>query len=100
MSVIWTKHAITARQHLFRNLDALNPQAASKQDAAIVALAKTLDGLASYRRLPSGARFVTVPRYPIVLIYERDLAGDATVLDVAPTRSNWKPSPSAAPPSA
>lgn len=92
MAVEWSKQAADERERLFRELDAKNPQAADRQDDAIGTLAGSLDGVASYQRLPDGTHFVPVKGYPVVLLYDRDPAtGNAIVLDLAPARSDWKP---------
>ena len=74
MAVTWTDTATRSRAQLTRDLARTNPSAARKQSMAIRKLAKTLDGTATYQRLPNGARFVPVPRYPVVVLYDRDPA--------------------------
>ena len=92
MAVTWTDTATRSRAQLTRDLARTNPSAARKQSMAIRKLAKTLDGTATYQRLPNGARFVPAPRYPVVVLYDRDPGtGDAVILDLAPARSNWRP---------
>ncbi|GEM_PF-6651423 len=92
MTVVWSGQAVEERERLFRAMDALNPQAADRQDDAIAALVASLDGVASYQQLPDGTHWVPLRHYPIVVLYDRDPeSGDVTVLDLAPTRSNWKP---------
>lgn len=92
MAVTWSKQAADERERLFRELDAKNPRAADRQDDVIGALAGSLDSVAIYQQLPDGTHVVPVSRYPVVIIYDRDPAtGDVTVLDLAPSRSNWKP---------
>jgi hypothetical protein len=97
MAVTWSKLAADERVRLFHELDAVNPQAADRQDAAVEKLANSLDGLAIYQKLLDGTCYVPVKGYPIVILYDRHpVTGDADVLDLAPTRSNWKPEESAA----
>lgn len=91
MAVTWTQQAVDERERLFRELDAKNPQAADKQDDAIAQLAGSLDGTAIYQQLQDGTHVVPVKGYPVVILYDRDPAtSDALVLDLPPSRSNWK----------
>ena len=76
---------------MFLDLAKKNLGAALDQDDAIESLAFSLDGLATYGRLSNGARWAPVNRFPVVIIYDREPGGDALVLDLAPSRSNWKP---------
>lgn len=92
MTVIWSDTAKMSRVALTRNLAKKNPLAARNQNAAIRRMAASLDGAATYQELPNGAYYVPVPGYPLVILYDRDPAnGDATILDVVPSRSDWKP---------
>lgn len=91
MAVFWTEGASAERARLFSELVEKNPPAAIAQDDAIERLAGSLDGLAKYATLPNGARWVPVGRYPVVIIYDLEPGGDALVLALAPTRTNWKP---------
>lgn len=92
MAVTWSHRAADTRARLFLELKTSDPQAAAKQDDAIQKLVDTLDGLATYQRLPDGTCFVPVQRYRVVILYDRDpVTGDALVLDLAPARSDWRP---------
>lgn len=92
MAVAWSRRAANERERLFQELKAKNPQAARKQDDAIGRLVSSLDGVATYQQLPDGTHYIPVQSYPVVVLYDRDpVTGDALVLDLAPTRSNWKP---------
>jgi len=92
MAVNWTGRATNQRLDLFQKLNEQSPTAAARQDDAIDALASELDGLVTYEKLADGTHWVPVKGYPIVILYERDpQTRDATVLDLAPTRTNWKP---------
>ncbi len=92
MAVVWSQQAADRRVPLFLELETRNPQAAVRQDDAIGKLVDTLDELATYQRLPDGTHFVPVQRYRVVILYDRDpVTGDALVLDLAPSRSDWRP---------
>lgn len=90
MAVFWTSLAGSERARLFTRLADLNPLAALDQDDAIEALASTLDGVATYARLPNGSLWVPVNGYPVVIVYDREPGGDAVVLDVVHTNTAWK----------
>lgn len=90
MAVIWSDAARLARLSLLRELALRRPHAARALNLAIRQLVDTF-ATADYQRLPNGQMFAPVAAHTVIVIYERDAAGNVLIAHLCDSRSNWRP---------
>gem|GEM_PF-6376835 len=65
------------------------PHAAGQLNHTLRQLVDTF-ATAHYQRLPNGQMFAPLHGHPVIVIYERDEAGNVLVANLCDSRSNWK----------
>lgn len=92
MTVYWTLRADEARvEYWVGCVEATNEDTADAQDLRIYDKGQTLDGVMTHRKgVQPGTYLAPACSGKFTLIYRRFPNGDAEILDVVPSRSNWE----------
>jgi plasmid stabilization system protein ParE len=96
MTVAWSQTALDDRARFLAQAEEQDPQiyaAAERQDDQLELEGNALDGVATYAEGPTaGTRLYPCKSGKYVIIYTRS-GNHVEILWIAPSRSNWKPTP-------